>query len=378
MRRGERRPKKGGASFAAGASFLRPEQGVLDPMKLAAGGFLAALLAAIGLSAGPAAAARPELKQLRLANISTQARPFRDTVLDARVPRVVKRPSDTGGTYTTADGTAIKVVVSASYQPDDQRNQGLVDFFGSLVHGPELGEITIDVRTLPEVQALCGSQEALACYDPNDRTIHVPGEDPEGVPLEQILAHEYGHHVAFSRLNPPWSAYVLGPKRWASYEGICGKAVAGTVFPGDEGEHYMLNPGEGWAETYRLLNARKVGTWADIGWPVVDPLFMPDDPALALAEQDVTQPWTAPTVTKTIRGTLKKHQFRKWRLTPTLDGTAIVTLHAAKGARTAFFDAVGKQLSNGAARSTLTICGQREVYVAVQGTGKFTLTYSLP
>jgi hypothetical protein len=358
---------------------LPTTQGVLNPMKIAAGGLLAALLAAVALSAGPAAAAaRPEVKRVRLSNLVRPARPFRDTILRARVPRAVDRPSDTGGTYTTPDGTAIKVVVSASYQPDETRNQGLADFFGSLVHGTELSAITVDMRTLPEVQGVCGGEEALACYDPNAQTLFVPGEDPEGVPLEQILAHEYGHHVAFSRLNPPWNAYVLGPKRWASYQNLCEKAVNGQVFPGDEGEHYTLNPGEGWAETYRVLNARRIGTWTDIGWPIVDASFMPSDPALALAEQDVVQPWTGPTVVKTIKGTLKRRELRKWRLTPVLDGTAVATVHAVKGARTAFFDPLGKQISNGAGHSSLTICGQRQMYVAVQGTGKFTLTYSLP
>jgi len=67
-----------------------------------------------------------------------------------------------------------------------------------------------------------------------------------GVPLEQILAHEYGHHVSANRSNPPWQAVDWGPKRWATYLGVCPHAVRGEMFPGDEGAAYELNPGEGW------------------------------------------------------------------------------------------------------------------------------------
>jgi hypothetical protein len=294
------------------------------------------------------------------------------------VPRVVRRPADTGGVYTTADGTPIRITISASYQPDQVAPQAIADFFGSLLHGPELGQIVVNVRTLDETKAVCGV-EALACYDSRDHSLYVPGEDPQGVALEQILAHEYGHHVAESRSNAPWPAFALGPKYWASYENVCKKAVAHQVYPGDEGDHYKLNPGEGWAETYRVLNARRVGTWPDIGWPIVDPLFAPDDLALAAAERDVLHPWTAPTVKKTIRGKLRRREFRRWLVQPTLDGPATVVLKGGgTGARTAFFNSLSRQVSPGARRSSMTVCGDRALQVAVQGTGAFTLTYTLP
>jgi hypothetical protein len=333
------------------------------------------VLAVLALAA-PASAARPAVKRVSLSNLTVETRPFRDAVLTGGVFRLVRRPTDTGGVYTTKDGVQIHVNVSSSYQPDQVAPQAVADFFDSLLHGSELGKITVNIRTLAETQAVCGI-EALACYDPRDLSMYVPGEDSEGVALEQILAHEYGHHVAASRNNAPWPALALGPKYWASYENICYRAVKHQVYPGDEGDHYTLNPGEGWAETYRLLNARRVGTWPDIGWPIVDTLFYPDDTALQLAEKDVLRPWTGPTVKKTIRGKLRRNEFRRWTLHPSLDGGPAVASVRGK-AITAFFDASNRQISPGAKRSSVPVCGDRLLQVAVQGTGRFTLSYSLP
>jgi hypothetical protein len=330
--------------------------------------------AALALAA-PAAAARPTLKHVDPANLSVRTRQFRDAVLTTGVSHLVRRPADTGGLYTTKDGVQIRINVSDSYAPDQVAPQAVADFFDSLLHGPELAKITVNIRTLTETQAVCGA-DALACYDSRDQQMYVPGEDPEGVALEQVLAHEYGHHVAAGRNNAPWPAIALGPKYWASYEDICRRAVDHQVYPGDEDTHYTLNPGEGWAETYRLLNARRLGTWPDIGWPVVDPLFYPNDTALQLAERDVLKPWTAPTVKKTIKGRLRRNQFRHWTLRPKLDGPATVVVKGQ--AIAAFFDSANRQISPGARRSSVTLCGDRLLQVAVQGTGKFTLSYSLP
>jgi hypothetical protein len=40
---------------------------------------------------------------------------------------------------------------------------------------------------------------------------------------------------------------------WATQMGICSRAESRTVHPGDEGFFYSLNPGEGFAEAYRVL-----------------------------------------------------------------------------------------------------------------------------
>jgi hypothetical protein len=87
----------------------------------------------------------------------------------------------------------------------------------------------------------------------------------------------------------------------------------GTVFPGDEGQHYRQNPGEGFAEAYRALNNSKHGA-TTFDWPIVDTIFYPDTTALQAVEQDVLQPWTAPTV-KTVRGRFTTKGRRRFTLT---------------------------------------------------------------
>lgn len=115
------------------------------------------------------------------------------------------------------------------------------------------------------------------------------GEDTEWSTVEEVLTHEYGHHVANNRDNYPWPAIAYGTKRWATYMGICAKEAVGTVFPGDEGKHYLQNPGEGFAESFLHLNEVKLGI-PETPW-FYDAALAPDAGALAALEQDVLKPW---------------------------------------------------------------------------------------
>src|SRR5205814_2710967 len=98
----------------------------------------------------------------------------------------------------------------------------------------------------------------------------------------------------------------------------------GDMFPGDEGAAYELNPGEGWAEAFRLANSLRVGTWPDIGWPIVDDVFRPNATALDLVAQDVLTPWTAP-APREVGGVLRRGEVRRVRIATPLDGTATAT-----------------------------------------------------
>jgi hypothetical protein len=143
-----------------------------------------------------------------------------------------------------------------------------------------------------EVQRVCG-RSAVACYGNN--TIYASADQVEpGISPQSVVAHEYGHHVAASRSNTPWEAVDWGTKRWASYENICAGAHAGQLFPGDERGAYQLNPGEAFAEAYRVLNERRLGM-TESPWTIVDQRFYPDATALTDVEQDVVSPWTRPT-----------------------------------------------------------------------------------
>ncbi len=133
-----------------------------------------------------------------------------------------------------------------------------------------------------------------------------------------ITAEETEETVAFNRLNPPWIAGNWGTKRWATAMNICSRVQSGTAFPGDEGAYYTLNPGEAFAESFRVLNETLAGL--PVTWPIVDNSFRPDATALQALRDDVFDPWTAPT-TKTITVAFARGQ-RTWtqRIDTPLDG----------------------------------------------------------
>jgi hypothetical protein len=164
--------------------------------------------------------------------------PVRDAVLRIG-PRMLLQTSEWwGGRRTTSTGEGVWVYVSVAYTVDETRIDALTDFLSGLLHGSELAGLTVYVAPLPLLQTLCKTEHALGCYDPSFKVMVVPGEDVVGGPtVAQVVTHEYGHHVATNRLNTPWPAVDWGTKRWASYVGICARASAGTVFPGDEHDH---------------------------------------------------------------------------------------------------------------------------------------------
>src|SRR5205814_9911834 len=132
-------------------------------------------------------------------------------------------------------------------------------------------------------------------------------------------AQPYGHHVAASRDSSASRALSWGTRRWASAVGVCSRVAGGTAFPGDEALHYSFNPGEAFAESYRVL-VQTNGAAGAYDWPIVDPSFRPSTESLAAIRADVAQPWTGPTTT-TIQGTFPRRS-RTWttRITTSLDG----------------------------------------------------------
>jgi hypothetical protein len=197
-----------------------------------------------------------------------------------------------GGIVRAIDGDLVTVYVSDSYAGEPNTPERWANFFASLVHGNELSAVSVYVATPADMAQMCG-EDAAGCFSIG--RIVIPGEAMGNGTPDEIARHEYGHHVGLTRSNPPWTAMDWGTKRWASYLGVCARAKAGTVFPGNEDWGYRLNPGEGFAEAYRALSESKLGTTA-FTWTIVDGLFYPDETALRLLEQDVLVPWTSPTV----------------------------------------------------------------------------------
>jgi hypothetical protein len=292
-----------------------------------------------------------------------------------------------GGPTTAANGEVVNVFVSTLLPAETP--QKWADFLAGLTHGPEFAQLTARIATLAEVQQLCGAR-ALGCYFRNEMIslgeIMIDGRKTP----EEVVRHEYGHHVAAHRVNAPWDALDWGPKQWASAATVCPRVSRGEAFPGNEGRNYAQNPGEAWAEAYRLMDERKAGI-TTASWPIIDPSFFPNEPALQAADRDVLQPWTA---NRNIvhRRVFGKRTKKVWLIplpTP-LDGELTLSatlprngLHeialVAPNRRTVLRRA---QWTGQRVKSTATtICGQRSLFVRVTqsgGLGRVTVTASIP
>jgi hypothetical protein len=286
-----------------------------------------------------------------------------------------------GGSYPTGDsyGSFVQIQVSQSYPVDQALPQEWATYLGTLVHGPEMAHLTLDLIPLSSVQSLCGGQ-ALACYDPQRQEIFASPEDQlDAPPAKEIVTHEYGHHIANNRTDAPWEALDYGTKRWASYENICAKAAAGTASPGDEGSHYFQNSGEAFAESYRVLNLQKQGQ-TSIGWDIVDPSFYPDATALSLLEQDITTPWTAPTAVN-LHGSFGTGVVRTFSVKTQLDGSFTARLVSPTKAKMRLALYNGSTLVLRGTSIRYQICGQRTLTLKVErqsGRGSFTINVTRP
>jgi hypothetical protein len=321
----------------------------------------------LALSLASSAAASPE-----------RAPAFRDAIVTASAPRALQAASEWGGATTATDGETVNVYFSDSYPVDATRGLQWADFMTSLVHGPELQTVALHFAPLKEIQGHCGA-DALACYNPRAATIYAPADDPAfDTSAKGVLIHEYGHHIAATRANPPFESEDYGTKRWASYENVCSRAQAGDLFPGaEDSRHYMLNPGEAFAETYRVLNEEKLGLPLE-SWEIVSNALAPDPTALALLEQDVTTPWAASTV-KTLTAKLtSKVRTRTFVVSTPYDGTVSVVARQAAGPKVtvsllANKRSVKSRTSTGARSSiAATVCGVRQYSVRVQLPGPVT------
>jgi hypothetical protein len=294
--------------------------------------------------------------------------------------------------YPTKAGTTVSAAISDRYanRLSSQVAQSYVDFLDSLDHGSELSTLRIYIATPDEVLTDCGGQDGtLACYDSGTKIMVVPGEETDtgasGVTTSYVVAHEYGHHIAASRSNAPFSAFRFGPKYWASYEQVCDRSLKGLLAPGNEQQLYLANPGEAWAETYAQLK------FPSVGWQFT-PLLKPDAGAFAAARRDVLDPWRAGT-TKVFKGTFGRggSKTRRFQFNLALDGRLQVRLNGPRASNYNF-----SLSSNGRSEGRTTAGGSRDsisygaacredpvehVTVAVnrvRGSGPFTVRVAYP
>jgi hypothetical protein len=307
-----------------------------------------------------------------------------DTVLDREAPRMwaARRRARAARVYSTADGYRVEVAVSPSYPADPSADQRLVDFLGSRLHGAELAGLSVYVGRPDEIERLCGGVPGtLACYAIAEARMYVPGEAVDGIPVEYPLTHEYGHHVASWSSNDPWDALDWGAKRWASAVRVCSYVRSGRLFPGNQGDHYLDDPGEGFADGYAHLH------YPEMPWQYNE-LMRPGRSTLAAIRRDVLEPWTAPRA-RTFHGRLgPKARRRTFRIRLTLDGDLTFNVAGPAGAsymveaETPGF-AVGKRLEAGAGFG-VEWCRRRPVeHVTLtvrrrKGAGPFALTVRWP
>jgi hypothetical protein len=258
--------------------------------------------------------------------------------------------------YTASTSELVDMSVFSSYPADQPVGQRWGDFFASLLHGRELALLKVFVAPLGEVKLICGGG-AVGCYG-DDRLI-VTNEPALGFTPEEVACHEYGHHVALNRSNSPWAAFDWGPKRWASSANVCRRVRWNTAYPGDESLLYKLNPGEAFAEAYRVLVDTRLGD-VPPSWPLVDASFNPDQTALDAVEQDVRSPWVGPT-TRLLHVQIPSRARPIWtqRVSTPLDGTLRIALPSMRGVALAVLGDDRRPLratdrSQGARRSSAT------------------------
>jgi hypothetical protein len=222
------------------------------------------------------------LPALLAAPATASAADFKDRVITSKTTAHAAQATGPTARYLAGD-------VSIPITGDPVIAQRYATFLSTLPHGTELADLKVVIVPVAQVNSACGGSEGdgiLACYQLSNQTMTVPdAQTTSDVPVDYVIAHEYGHHIAMHRSNAPLAAIDYGPKRWSSYELVCAQTADGKLAPGDEGTNYAYNPGEAWADTYARL------TFPTVAWQFTS-LLKPTGGSYLAASADVAQPWT--------------------------------------------------------------------------------------
>jgi hypothetical protein len=263
---------------------------------------------------------------------------FRDRVFSGPVARSSElRGATPAKKFLTPDGIAVEVQVSQSVSNHDAVAQEIVNFLGSRVHGLELGKLRLFIGVPSEISNACGGDsDVLACYSAAERRMYIPDRDPGsgssvGFTRNYAITHEYGHHIANYRSNSPFPALNFGAKYWSSYKFVCSGADRGLFFPGNQGTHYLDDPGEAFADGYAHLPENG---FSNVPWQF-NPRLRPDAGTFAALRRDVLDPWRG-SKRKVVAGSLSaRHRSRVTSFRTSLDGSVDLRL---RGPASANFD----------------------------------------
>jgi hypothetical protein len=145
---------------------------------------------------------------------------------------------------------------------------------------------------------------------------------------------------------------------------VCSGVKSKQLFPGDQLWQYALNPGEGFAEAYRVLNRQQFGI-DQLDWPISHRRCMPTSAALEAIRADVLRPWTAATDVRRT-GRLDAKGRATVALSTPLDGALVLSVEGAT---------IG-----GSDTARRTVCGARRTSVTLAGRAgsRFVLIGSRP
>ena len=185
-----------------------------------------------------APARRPAQPPPRWTGSPTAAHGFR-LAADANAPLRANRLAQVpiafrGGPITTSTGETVDVRVSDALPLETSTPEGWAEFLSKLTHGPEIASLTTYIVSFDEVQQICGSR-ALGCYGQDEMV--APGELAADIPPEEVVRHEYGHHIAFHRLERAVDcgrvgAEAVGERGERLRQGVAPRGVSGR--PGIE------------------------------------------------------------------------------------------------------------------------------------------------
>jgi hypothetical protein len=307
------------------------------------------------------------LKRLPLAALflllpgTAHAAEFKDRVITRPMARISQAD---GPTAQYLSGTTPITITG-----DPTIAQNYANFLSTLPHGAELADLRVVIVPAAQVNSACGGEDGdgiLACYGSDDQTMIVPDQQQASdIPVDYVIAHEYGHHIAEHRSNAPLAAIDYGPKRWSSYELVCDKTSDGKLAPGDEGDAYAYNPGEAWAETYARL------VYPGEAWRLA-PILAPDKGSYLSAAADVLTPWTQRTST-----TFSGSGTQTFKLPITLDGR--FTLSSSRKPKEVLIRSGGKLVDKikGRKRINYSIACRSKQSETLNITVKTTGSYSL-